>query len=72
MFSFIIRRFFHLIPTFLGATLLAFMISQLVPGDFFSTMSLNPDVKDIFAFTYDDFTLSNYNCHDAIKAPIAV
>ena len=45
MFSFIVRRFFHLIPTFLGATLLAFMISQLVPGDFFSTMSLNPDVR---------------------------
>ncbi len=36
------------------------------------TMSLNPEVKDIFAFTYEDFTLSNYHCHDAIKAPIAV
>lgn len=36
------------------------------------TMALNPEVKDIFGFSYDDFTLSNYRCHDAIKAPIAV
>ena len=36
------------------------------------TMTLNPEVKDIFGFSYDDFTLSDYRCHDAIKAPIAV
>ncbi len=36
------------------------------------TMTLNPEVKDIFAFSYEDFTLSNYRCHDGIKAPIAV
>jgi thymidylate synthase len=35
-------------------------------------MRLNPDVRDIFAFTYDDFTLENYQCHPAIKAPVAV
>ena len=35
-------------------------------------MTLNPEVKDIFGFTFDDFTLSDYRCHDAIKAPIAV
>ena len=35
-------------------------------------MALIPEVKDIFGFSYDDFTLSNYRCHDAIKAPIAV
>ncbi len=45
MFSYILRRFFHLIPTFIGATLLAFLISQLVPGDFFTTMAMNPDVR---------------------------
>ena len=35
-------------------------------------MLLNPAVKDIFSFSYEDFTLQNYVCHDAIKAPIAV
>jgi thymidylate synthase len=36
------------------------------------TMTLNPNVTDIFGFRYEDFTLSNYRCHPAIKAPIAV
>lgn len=45
MLSFAIRRFFHLIPTFLGATLLAFTISQLVPGDFFRQLELQPNVR---------------------------
>ncbi|MCP5175068.1 MAG: thymidylate synthase [Moraxellaceae bacterium] len=36
------------------------------------TMRLNPDIKDIFAFKYDDFTLENYQSHAAIKAPVAV
>ncbi|MEX2542602.1 MAG: ABC transporter permease [Trueperaceae bacterium] len=45
MFPFIIRRFTHLIPTFLGATLLAFVISQLVPGDFFTQVALQPNVR---------------------------
>jgi thymidylate synthase len=35
-------------------------------------MRLNPDVKDIFAFQYGDFTLENYQAHAGIKAPIAV
>ena len=36
------------------------------------TMKLNPDVKSIFDFTYDDFELVNYQSHPTIKAPIAV
>ncbi len=35
-------------------------------------MKLNPCVKDIFSFCYDDFELQNYNPHPAIKAPIAI
>jgi thymidylate synthase len=36
------------------------------------TMTLNPDVTDIFAFKFEDFTLENYQCHPGIKAPVAV
>ena len=36
------------------------------------TMKINPEVKDIFAFKYEDFELLNYQCHPAIKAPVAV
>lgn len=35
-------------------------------------MLINPSVKDIFAFKYEDFQLLNYNPHPAIKAPVAV
>ncbi len=36
------------------------------------TMRINPDIKDIFNFTYADFTLENYLCHPGIKAKVAV
>ena len=36
------------------------------------SLSLNPDIRDLFAFRYEDIALSNYQCHPHIKAPIAV
>jgi len=35
-------------------------------------MRINPDVKDLFAFTIDDFELQDYDPHPHIKAPVAV
>lgn len=36
------------------------------------TMTINPEVNDIFAFKYEDFQLENYDPYPTIKAPIAV
>jgi len=36
------------------------------------TMKINPDVKDIFSFKFEDFTLENYDPHPHIKAQVAV
>jgi thymidylate synthase len=35
-------------------------------------MRINPDVKSLFDFTYDDFTLEGYDAHPHIAAPVAV
>jgi thymidylate synthase len=35
-------------------------------------MKLNPEVKDVFKFKYEDFTLEDYNPEPPIKAPIAI
>jgi thymidylate synthase len=36
------------------------------------TMKINPVIKSIFDFKYEDFELLNYHCHPAIKAPISI
>ena len=35
-------------------------------------MRIDPQVKDIFAFSYEDFKVENYDPHPHIKAPVAV
>ena len=35
-------------------------------------MILNPEVKSVFDFTFEDFTLENYNPHPTIKAPVSI
>jgi thymidylate synthase len=35
-------------------------------------MKLNPEVKSVFDFIYEDFTLENYDPYPLIKAPVAV
>lgn len=37
-----------------------------------SKMRINPEVKDIFGFKYEDFTLEDYNPYDHIKAQVSV
>jgi thymidylate synthase len=36
------------------------------------TMAINPEVKDIFGFRYEDFELVGYEAHESIKASVAV
>jgi len=36
------------------------------------TMKINPEIKDIFGFKFEDFTLEGYDPHPGIKAPIAI
>ena len=35
-------------------------------------MNINPEVKDIFNFHYEDFHLENYDPHPHIKADVAI
>lgn len=36
------------------------------------TMKINPEIKDLFDFKFEDFALENYQSHPGIKAPVAV
>jgi len=36
------------------------------------TMKINPAIKSIFDFTFEDFELTGYQCHPGIRAPIAI
>lgn len=45
MRNFILRRLLSLVPIILGVTLITFLIISLTPGDFLTTMSLNPEIS---------------------------
>jgi len=45
MIAFIIKRLVHMIPILLGVSLLTFMLMSLTPGDYFTTLSQNPQVS---------------------------
>lgn len=49
-------------------------VEELLSRDYrpLPAMKLNPAVKDIFGFAFEDFTLENYEPHPHIKAPVAV
>lgn len=53
----------HMEQTKLQLTRTPFEIPQMI---------LNPDKKDLFGWTYDDFELQGYQAHKHIKAPVAV
>jgi peptide/nickel transport system permease protein len=42
MWSYLIRRLFHMIPVLLGITFLTFLVIELAPGDFFTALKMNP------------------------------
>lgn len=44
MTAYILRRILYLVPTFFGATFLAFLIIQLAPGDYLTQLELDPKV----------------------------
>ena len=44
MASYLFRRLLHMVPLLLGITFLSFCIIDLAPGDYFSTLKMNPSV----------------------------
>ena len=58
MLRFVLRRLLNLLPIALGVTLISFFIISLTPGDFLTTMSLNPEISpDRIAQLRHDFGL---------------
>jgi len=44
MVSYLLRRLLHMIPLLLGITFLAFLLIAMAPGDYFSTLKMNPSI----------------------------
>lgn len=45
MARYLLRRLLHMIPLLLGITLLAFLVIDLAPGDYFSALRMNPSIS---------------------------
>lgn len=45
MLSYLLRRLLHMIPLLVGITFLAFLVIDLAPGDYFSTLKMNPSIS---------------------------
>jgi len=45
MWSFLFKRLLHMIPLLLGVSLLTFLLMSLAPGDYFTTLSQNPQIS---------------------------
>ncbi|HVN83925.1 MAG TPA: ABC transporter permease [Candidatus Binatia bacterium] len=45
MGAYLLRRLAHMIPLLLGITFLSFLVINLAPGDFFSTLKMNPSIR---------------------------
>jgi peptide/nickel transport system permease protein len=45
LLRFILRRLFHMIPIILGTVAIGFLLIQMAPGDIFTQMSMNPDIR---------------------------
>ncbi len=45
MWQFVIKRLFHLVPILLGVSLLTFLLMSLTPGDYYTTLSQNPQIS---------------------------
>ncbi|WP_027882622.1 ABC transporter permease [Meiothermus rufus] len=64
MYAYIVRRLLQLIPTFFGATLLAFLVIQLAPGDFVTRLELDP--------TQDRESIANLRQQLGLDQPLPV
>jgi len=45
MASYVLRRLLYMIPLLVGITFLAFLVIEMAPGDFFSTLKMNPSIS---------------------------
>ena len=45
MWSFVLKRLLHMIPLLLGVSLLTFLLMSLAPGDFYTSLSQNPQIS---------------------------